>query len=133
MPAAKGTRDKTFAVNATDSVHVYSRNGETWLQLRRSVPTLENIAGPSFKTALSLAPDDAIAIAAELLAAAIRQKAAPTRATDGPKTNASAKPSAKGAAVTAVKAKTANEGRIWTKTEEEELVKDMTPELRSSR
>ncbi len=62
-------------MNATDSVHVYSKAGEIWLQLRRNVRTLDHIGEPSFKTTLSLTPSQAEAIAHELLTAAKVQKA----------------------------------------------------------
>ena len=40
------------------------------LQLRREVPTEENIMEPSFKVAVDLSPVDAVLIASELLGAA---------------------------------------------------------------
>lgn len=62
----------TFSVNNTDAVHVYSDPQRIWLQLRRDVPTQQDIGKPSFKAALSLTPAQAIAIAGELLTAATR-------------------------------------------------------------
>jgi hypothetical protein len=63
----------TFSVNQTDAIHVYSDAARIWLQLRRDVPTAENIGKASFKTALSLTPTQAIALAGELLRAATQQ------------------------------------------------------------
>ena len=73
MPAPKGMRATPFAINGTDAVHIYSDAQRIWLQLRRSVPTEHDIARPSFKAALSLTPEQAIAIAGELLTAATRK------------------------------------------------------------
>ena len=90
MPAPKGMRTITFSVNTTDAVHVYSDAQRIWLQLRRDIPTQQDIGKPSFKTALSLTPAQAIALAGELLTAAIHHQNSPTAAkanpaTDGPK------------------------------------------------
>lgn len=63
-------RFKPFAVGATDAVHIYSDAQRIWLQLRRDVPTNQDIGKPSFKVALGLTPQQAIAIAGELLTAA---------------------------------------------------------------
>jgi hypothetical protein len=66
-----------FGVNATDAVHVYSDGQRIWLQLRRDVPTIQDIGRPSFKAALTLTPQQAIAIAGELLTAATRNDIQP--------------------------------------------------------
>ena len=58
------------AVSETDAVHIYSDDGHIWLQLRRHVPTARNIATTSFKATLTLTPEQATAIATELLALA---------------------------------------------------------------
>ncbi len=58
------------AVGSTDAVHIYSDAETIMLQLRRDVPTHLSIAKPSFKTALTLTREQAIAIATELLVAA---------------------------------------------------------------
>jgi hypothetical protein len=63
-----------FSVGDTDAVHVYSDAHRIWLQLRRDVPTDSDIGNASFKVALSLTPDQAIAIAGELLTAATRNR-----------------------------------------------------------
>jgi len=70
MATPKGTRTVKFAVNETDSVHVYSDKKEIWLQLRRDYPTEKSIGTTSFKAALSVTPMQAIAIAGELLTVA---------------------------------------------------------------
>jgi hypothetical protein len=62
-----------FAIGSTDAVHVYSEVGRIQLQLRRDVPTEASIAKPSFKVALTLTPDQAIAVATELLTATTRK------------------------------------------------------------
>jgi hypothetical protein len=62
-----------FTIGSTDAVHIYSDAQRIWIQLRRDVPTAQSIAKPSFKAALSLTPEQAIAIAGELLTAATRQ------------------------------------------------------------
>ena len=71
-----------IATNGTDAVHIYSDAQHIWLQLRRDVPTAQTIAKPSFKVALSLTPEQAIAIAGELLTAATR-KSLPQTGTAG--------------------------------------------------
>lgn len=73
MPAPKGMRFVPFSIGRTDAVHIYSNNEQIWLQLRRDIPTEQDIGKPSFKTALSLTPEQAIAIAGELLTAATRK------------------------------------------------------------
>jgi hypothetical protein len=61
-----------IAIGGTDAVHIYSDTQRIWLQLRRSVPTEHEIGRPSFKVALGLTREQAIAIAGELLTAATR-------------------------------------------------------------
>jgi hypothetical protein len=73
MPAPKGMRFVPFTIGGTDAVHIYSDAHRIWLQLRRDVPTGHDIGRPSFKVALSLTPEQAIAIAGELLTAATRK------------------------------------------------------------
>ena len=78
MPAPKGMRAVPFTISSTDAVHIYSDTARIWLQLRRDVPTEHDIAKPSFKVALSLTPEQAIAIAGELLTAATRKNSPQT-------------------------------------------------------
>lgn len=64
----------SFPLSPTDAIHVYSNAQNVWLQLRRAVPTQQDIGKPSFKIAVSLTSAQAIAIAGELLTAATQQK-----------------------------------------------------------
>lgn len=72
MPAPKGMRVVQFATAGPGgaAVHIYSDPEHIWLQLRRHVQTEQAIGTPSFKVALNLTPQQAIAIAGELLTAA---------------------------------------------------------------
>jgi hypothetical protein len=84
MPAPKGTRAVQFATPGgpgSAAVHIYSDPKHIWLQLRRDVPTEQAIGTPSFKVALNLTPQQAIAIAGELFAAATRNASPPDAAT----------------------------------------------------
>lgn len=74
MATPKGIRSKSFRINATDAVHVYSGPSKIWLQLRREHPTESDIGITSFKAALSIPPIQAIAIAGELLSVAAAQQ-----------------------------------------------------------
>lgn len=67
MATPKGMRLILFPVNATDTVHVYSDDHHIWLQLRRDVPTDQDIGKPSFKAALCLTPGTARKLGLELL------------------------------------------------------------------
>lgn len=61
-------------VNATDLIHVYSDDQHIWLQLRRDVPTENDIGRPSFKVALCLTTGTAHKLGLELLNIAERNK-----------------------------------------------------------
>lgn len=74
MAAPKGIRSKSFKLNNTDSVFVYSDIKNLWLQLRRDYPTQQNIEVSSFKSTLRLTPEQAIALAGELLTASSQHK-----------------------------------------------------------
>ena len=67
MATPTGIRNKPIAINDTDRIHIYSDASRIWLQLRRNHPTEDDIGTPSFKTAFLLSPEQALAIAAELL------------------------------------------------------------------
>lgn len=67
-------RAVTLPVNTTDAVHVYSDDQHIWLQLRRDVPTEQDIGRPSFKVALCLTPGTAHKLGLELLNIAERNK-----------------------------------------------------------
>ncbi|HSI85262.1 MAG: hypothetical protein ACAI35_13450 [Candidatus Methylacidiphilales bacterium] len=112
MATPNGTRAKTFPVNATDAVHVYSGPSAIWLQLRRDCPTEVNIDTTSFKTALRITPLQAIAIAGELLTVAAAQQETKATATapsvPSPKVHSPPTPE--------------NHGKPWTSEEDEQLV-----------
>lgn len=89
MATPKGMRAVQLPVNATDAVHVYSDDQHIWLQLRRDVPTDQDIGRCSFKTALCLTPGTAHKLGLELLNLAERnkekQKAKPAAKQPSPK------------------------------------------------
>ncbi|AFL72241.1 hypothetical protein [Thiocystis violascens] len=68
MTTPKGTRCRKIGLVADGCIHVYSNSRGLTLQVRRSVPTEEDILAPSFKVAVPLRPSEAIELAAELLA-----------------------------------------------------------------
>jgi hypothetical protein len=74
MATPKGVRAQQFAVNATDNVHVYSDDTRIWIQLRRDVPTDQDIGRTSFKVALCLTPGTAHKLGLELINIADRNK-----------------------------------------------------------
>lgn len=74
MTTPKGMRSVQLPVNATDAIHVYSDEQHIWLQLRRNVPTEQDIGRPSFKTAICLTPGTAHKLGLELLNLAERNK-----------------------------------------------------------
>jgi hypothetical protein len=67
-------RAQQFPVNASDSIHVYSDDGHIWLQIRRDVPTEQDIGRSSFKVALCLQPGTAHKLGLELMNIAERNK-----------------------------------------------------------
>jgi hypothetical protein len=70
----KGTRLQTYRVNTTDVVHVYSDETHIWLQLRRDVPTEQDIGRSTFKVAFCLMPGTASKLGLELMNVAERNK-----------------------------------------------------------
>ena len=74
MATPKGVRAQQFSVNATDNVHVYSDDTHIWLQLRRDVPTDQDIGRSSFKVALCLTPGTAHKLGLELINIADKNK-----------------------------------------------------------
>jgi hypothetical protein len=74
MATPKGMRAVQLAVNATDAIHVYSDDQHIWLQLRRDMPTENDIGRPSFKAAFCLTPGTAHKLGLELLNIAERNK-----------------------------------------------------------
>lgn len=70
MTTPKGTRAKPICLVSGDAVHVYSNATEIVLQLRRSVATVDDMKGTSFKVGVVLSPPEALALAGELLTVA---------------------------------------------------------------
>lgn len=70
MGHPKGMRAWARPLDAGAHVHIYSDDKQIILQLRRAVPTEDDMLAPSFKVAVTLTPTDALALAAELLGAA---------------------------------------------------------------
>lgn len=70
----KGMRAAQFPVNASDAIHVYSDSNHIWIQLRRDVPTEQDIGRSSFKVALCIQPGTAHKLALELMNVAERTK-----------------------------------------------------------
>ena len=67
-------RAQQFPVNASDAIHVYSDDSHIWLQIRRDVPTEQDIGRSSFKVALCLQPGTAHKLGLELMNIAERNK-----------------------------------------------------------
>ena len=74
MATPKGMRALQFPVNASDAIHVYSDDTHIWLQIRRQVPTEQDIGRSSFKVALCLQPGTAHKLGLELMNIADRNK-----------------------------------------------------------
>jgi hypothetical protein len=70
----KGMRAQQFPVNASDAIHLYSDDNHIWLQIRRNVPTEQDIGRSSFKAALCLQPGTAEKLGLELMNIAARNK-----------------------------------------------------------
>jgi hypothetical protein len=81
MGTPKGTRAIHLPVNSTDAVLVYSNQQHIWLQLRRFVPTGNDIGQASFKIAMCLPPEIAHKLGMELLNVAERSNAKQKNAT----------------------------------------------------
>lgn len=116
MPPKKGTRTTNIQVSGTDAIHLYCTKRELWIQLRRDVPTLEDIGATSFKAAMRLTPEQAVELAKELLTAASYQgKAAQAVKSESPKAEPAPPPP-----VTLP----ANQGKPWTESEVHRLSAD---------
>jgi hypothetical protein len=74
MATPKGMRAVQLAVNASDAIHVFSDDNHIWLQLRRDVPTDQDIGRSSFKVALCMQPGTAHKLGLELMNIAERNK-----------------------------------------------------------
>lgn len=65
MATPADMRQRGFSLETGDNVFVYSDSTRILLQLRREVPTQQDILAPSFKTAVSLTEGEALALADE--------------------------------------------------------------------
>ena len=74
MATPKGMRAIQLPVNVTDSIHVYSDDNHIWLQLRRNVPTEQDIGKSSYKVALCMQTGTAHKLGLELMNIAERNK-----------------------------------------------------------
>ena len=63
-----------FVVNASDAIHVYSDDNHIWIQLRRGVPTEQDIGRSSFKVSVCVQPGTAQKLGLELMNIAARNK-----------------------------------------------------------
>ncbi len=70
MATPKGMRCVSFKLSNSEGVWVYSNSDAMHLQLRKGVPTEQDVASPSFKVAVKLQASDALKLAGELLTAA---------------------------------------------------------------
>lgn len=66
-------RTRVFKINENEQVHVYSNPQMLILQIRREVPTEEDVLATSLKAAVCLSPSQALSLAAESLEAASQQ------------------------------------------------------------
>jgi len=73
MSTPKGLKCVAKTLSTGEKVLIYGDTDHIMLQLRRQVATEENILEPSFKVAVCLSPAEAIAVAGELLNAALPQ------------------------------------------------------------
>jgi hypothetical protein len=74
MSTPKGMRAKQIQLASSDAIHVYShKTSDIVLQLRRAVPTEQDLLTTSFKVAVSLTAAEALELAGELLTAASGQ------------------------------------------------------------
>ena len=75
MATPKGMRLTQFPLHPSDSIHVYSDANHIWIQLRRDVPTEQDIGRTSFKVALCMQPGTAHKLGLELMNIAEKNKA----------------------------------------------------------
>jgi hypothetical protein len=64
-----------YPLNASDAIHLYSNDNHVWIQLRRNVPTEQDIGGSSFKVAFCVQPGTAHKMGLELMNLAEKAKA----------------------------------------------------------
>lgn len=66
MATPKDTRSYHLPISDTDALHVYSSEKGIWIQLRRLIPTENDITDPSFKVGMELSPEMALLLSKEL-------------------------------------------------------------------
>ncbi|GAP21938.1 hypothetical protein [Leptolinea tardivitalis] len=69
MTTPKNMRAQTFTLKNGGAVHTYINDDAIILQIRKTTPSEEDLLQPSFKVAVNLSPQEAMAIATELLLA----------------------------------------------------------------
>ena len=74
MSTPKDMRGWNRTLPSGDQIHVYSDARRILLQLRRAVPTTDDVLAPSFKVAVELGAHDTLALAIELLTAVTRMR-----------------------------------------------------------
>jgi hypothetical protein len=74
MATPKGMRASQFPINGSDAIHVYSDANHIWIQLRRDVPTEQDIGRSSFKAAMCMQPGTAHKLGLELMNIAEKNK-----------------------------------------------------------
>jgi hypothetical protein len=75
MSTPKGMKCTPRTLATGDKIHIYSDADHIVLQMRHQVPTEEQLLESSFKVAVALSPGEAIAVASDLLNAALPQLA----------------------------------------------------------
>jgi hypothetical protein len=74
MATPKGMRASQFPINGSDAIHIYSDENHIWIQLRRDVPTEQDIGRSSFKAAMCMQPGTAHKLGLELMNIAEKNK-----------------------------------------------------------
>jgi hypothetical protein len=82
MSTPKGMTCRNFTLVCRDQILLYHNAEHIIMQLRRQVPTDENVLSPSFKVAVDLSPFEAVALASELLTIAAPRIQAISKRTD---------------------------------------------------
>jgi hypothetical protein len=77
MSTPKGMKCIPRTLTTGDKILIYSNADQIVLQVRRKIPSEEELLEPSFKVAVALSPAEAVTIASDLLNAALPQLAAP--------------------------------------------------------
>ncbi len=84
MSTPKGMSQRPFNLVSNDQVFIYHNQEHIVLQLRRQVPSDQNLLQPSFKVAVKLTPIEALSLASELLTIAAPRIQSATPAAQGP-------------------------------------------------